>query len=855
MRPIQLQVRNFLSYGENVPPLRFDGLHVVCLSGPNGHGKSALLDAITWALWGKSRARSDDDLIHHGRQEMLVEFEFLLEDQRYRVRRERILRGRRGRSALEFFVWDETRNTWRSLSEPSIRATQRRIEDVLRLDYETFINSAYLKQGRADEFTTKTPGERKRILAEILHLDRYALLEQRAREHMRNAEQRVEVLRHQRATIEQEIAQEEKVRQELKEAEAALAELIQKREAAEAREKELQARLDSLRQLERDVRRQQERVRALREEIRALEEERVGLQTRLQDALTRLARREEIEAQYQELLRLREENAQWNERLARKTRIQERLERSRRALQEARLEIERQRAQLKQQIEHLMERTSLREKAAQRLAEAREQLERLRTLEEEQNSLRDNITALREEQASLHETLRRLKQDMLDLKERIDRLEDARSEPNCPLCGQPLSDEHVAEMLASLQAEGREMGDAFRRGQARLKEIQEELNSMEARLKQYAQELAASAQWQRIHAQAERDLKDAEDAAERLQEVRARLTQVERLLQDGQFAPDAAQEVAQLEQELKALSYDESRHEWVRERLERLAGIEDEHNALTLAAQETESLKERLSRVEIQLENRQSTLAREEEYLREMQERLAQLPEVEKQWRAQAAEVDRISQQEGRAHARVGAARQQLAAIKEQKKRLTELDKQIEEQREAVTIYRDLVQAFGKNGLQAMIIEAVLPEIEQEANRLLARMTEGRMTVRLNTQRELRSGEAAETLDIEIADEMGVRPYEMYSGGEAFRINFALRIALSKLLARRAGASLRSLFIDEGFGSQDSEGRLRLVDAINSIQDEFDLIVVITHIEELKEAFPVRIEVFKGPHGSTFSIT
>ena len=64
----------------------------------------------------------------------------------------------------------------------------------------------------------------------------------------------------------------------------------------------------------------------------------------------------------------------------------------------------------------------------------------------------------------------------------------------------------------------------------------------------------------------------------------------------------------------------------------------------------------------------------------------------------------------------------------------------------------------------------------------------------------------------------------MYSGGEAFRINFAIRIALSKLLARRAGAQLRTLFIDEGFGSQDADGtRPSSCDAINKIQSDFRL--------------------------------
>jgi exonuclease SbcC len=79
-------------------------------------------------------------------------------------------------------------------------------------------------------------------------------------------------------------------------------------------------------------------------------------------------------------------------------------------------------------------------------------------------------------------------------------------------------------------------------------------------------------------------------------------------------------------------------------------------------------------------------------------------------------------------------------------------------------------------------------------------------------------------------------------------------LALSRLLARRAGAQLRTLILDEGFGTQDAQGRERLVQAINIIQDEFDLILVITHIDELKEAFPARIEVTKTPAGSLIEL-
>ncbi len=207
-----------------------------------------------------------------------------------------------------------------------------------------------------------------------------------------------------------------------------------------------------------------------------------------------------------------------------------------------------------------------------------------------------------------------------------------------------------------------------------------------------------------------------------------------------------------------------------------------------------------------------------------------------------------------RAQGREGAALQQLAVLEQLDARRTKLRADLDAVNAELSIFAELRDAFGKKGIQAMIIESAIPEMEVEANRLLQRMSEGRMNLRLETQREKVTGGVAETLDIIIADELGERPYEMFSGGESFRANLALRIALSKLLARRAGAQLQTLIIDEGFGSQDARSLGLVVETINSIKDDFQLIVVISHIEELKDQFGARIDVVKEITGSRVSV-
>ena len=171
MIPVKLTLRNFMPYRE--AELSFEGIHVACLCGDNGNGKSALLDALTWALWGKARAKNDDELIHLGTLEMRVEFEFSIGRQLYRVIRKRSKpkTNRPGHPTLDLQIANG--NGFRSIAGNSIRETEEKIVKTLRMDYDTFVNSAYLLQGQADKFSKAEPYKRKEILAYILGLTRY----------------------------------------------------------------------------------------------------------------------------------------------------------------------------------------------------------------------------------------------------------------------------------------------------------------------------------------------------------------------------------------------------------------------------------------------------------------------------------------------------------------------------------------------------------------------------------------------------------------------------------------------------------------------------------------------------------
>ena len=181
MIPLRLSVRNFMCYRDNVPTLDLESLHVACLCGENGHGKSALLDAITWALWGSARASQQHELIHQGQTDMEVTLDILVRDQVYRVIRKHTRRAgaRQGATVLEFQA--STGDGYRPVTANSVRETEALIVRTIQLDYETFINTAYLQQGKADQFTQNTASKRKEFLAEALGLSYYEQLEERAK--------------------------------------------------------------------------------------------------------------------------------------------------------------------------------------------------------------------------------------------------------------------------------------------------------------------------------------------------------------------------------------------------------------------------------------------------------------------------------------------------------------------------------------------------------------------------------------------------------------------------------------------------------------------------------------------------
>ena len=755
MIPTSLKLHNFTAYGPETPELDLRALKLVVLTGNNGAGKSSVLDAMTWAVWGWSRAGDNADrLVRIGEKEMWVEFSFILHETEYRIVRTRKLGGA-GSTSLQFFAKQNPLNSKSldprlrgddeeiersndnkeiNLTEGTIKTTQQKIIDTLHLTYDTFINSSYLRQGHADEFTLKGPTDRKKILADILGLFEYDALEEKAKLAAREAIDNMRVLDMQILELDSDVANSSKYEDEQSKTESELKEVQAQLTLAEKNLAEVTMRREKHIAVVEIEREKEKRLARMRIDLAEVEKDLVEKRGELTVLKELIGEKEKIEKGYAELLTVRK------------------------------------------QLEGLEEVRTL-------LIRAKDESMRL------ENDVNDEKLKHERELQAIKAKAEQVKGDL----ERLEKdLEKTKSDQAvCPTCGQKMGKDEHAKVLRNLE-------DKI--GVAKV-----DLNELRVEYKKASEfEPSKNAELDNKKKKVEELEKKAAPAAE----LRIKLTglgQFENKKRELDVAAAKENEIKQVGMKLKEQA----------EKLKKEIGESGEIN---------------LTRLESELS----------ELVREVQ--------------TQDMAVRQLRSEESGKKETLAATKQLLTRATQMAESLVKKRKERVEAEQRKKDYEDLALAFGKKGIQAMLIESAIPEIEEEANLLLDKLTDGRMKVELVTQKETKTSGIAETLDIVISDELGARAYEMYSGGEAFRINIALRLALSRLLTRRAGARLQFLIIDEGFGTQDSSGKDKIVEAINTISEDFEKVLIVTHDSELKESFPQRIEVVRGMNGSRFEV-
>ena len=851
-----------MSYGEEVEPLDFQGVDLACLSGNNGVGKSSLLEAITWSLWGKSRAKSDDDLIRLGTEEMWVDFEFEVEGSSYRVIRKRIKKKKKKggfatSGSFDFMIenksGDDEIDNWRSISEHSVAETQEKVIEVLRMDYDTFINSAFLRQGHADEFTIKKPTERKTILADILGLSYYDKLQDRAKELRRSRDIEKESSEQLVENLSEELDSKENCEEEEKKIKGILDKAQVEIESREKEVEKLTSKRNSLEIKKKEAQGLTLKIDELENEIRNLKNEFEEKENNFQKIKEIISQKKDIEEKYSELQELKSENDKLTQVRMKQFSLESQKNQLNNKISDSKKKIEIEQANILDKIKDFSEDIEGKENLEKELKESREKIEIFKKQEEQKEETTKRIQKGNEKKMELKTKKSQIQALGVELKQKIETIKGLHGA--CPTCSQDLDENHKQKVLSDLNQEITDKRNSYLKLDDTEKLYDKKISELQNEIKKLEQKLFKQKQEEKKFYNLEKSLEEVRGKEKELNNLKEKNKTLVSEMEKGNFDLESVKELAKIDNELKKLIYNEKKHKEIELKVNKLMSYEKLHNDLTLALEKEKSDKEYLEKNKLDRKKCEKALkesrVRQEKLINEAKD----LDNIMSKLIEENKELQDLRMQISSIQSEYGAIKEKLDRLKSQETELKDRKKKLKKASVESSIYNELVQAFSKTGIQAMIIESAIPEIEEEANKLLAKMTDGRMEVKFLTQREKKTdGALQETLDIQIIDEQGNRDYEMFSGGEAFRINFAIRIALSKLLAQRSGAKLQLLVIDEGFGTQDSIGQEYIIDAINSIKNDFKKILIITHIQSLKDMFQSRIEVVKDEEGSRFEV-
>jgi exonuclease SbcC len=883
---------------EDGTPIEFDfeGSRLWSITGDNGAGKSAIFDAITYALFGQHRGGAQDDarLIHKGALECEATFEFRLDERLYRVRR--TVSRRKGKATQDPKTWqaawfDPDAGDWRPIQETDReRGLQRWVQKQLGFGYETFVASILLLQGQSDQLIAARPKARFEILSGLLDLQPYERLETAALGHMRSARTQVQNLDAQLAGLPAAGAEE------MEEARSALwarKEALQKAQASVAQAEVLVNEATRHAQLQTDLAEASDalaQTEALLEDAERIRQEYQEWH-RLSEALPKLG------AALTDLQERDIQAAQAEEAGAAAAAIDmEALERAKAAAEKEEHQTEQRASDLHLQHDKLaLALPPLREILQQRRelserAQAAAEVGAANEWEARVAQLENDLRGRQEEQRKADEELRQALETVAQAEAAIGQAEQqlaarraAQDEAVCSRCGQPVDPEHIRRELEDaertvalaqapmesakqdrlvagneaaaaaerLETTSREI-EAARHGLAASRRAEEERQRAQARL-DAAIGAAGQAPADLRAAVAERPLAGAaarvHELGERISALRAQLQtagEAERKARKGyRDAQQAYQDALRNREQLRADAQrlEEKAQGFGRQAVVRLSGLNPEWCRRALAqdepfVRELSIRRSALEDVDDQHRALEGALAERGRLEPRVQELHRSVETVRPEHRLPLEEADGL-QREAQSHlsdsqSHRDEARETFRRLEEALERRQQIETEQTAANRRRALYARLADLFGRRGLQGYLMNAAIQGISDLANETLARISGGQLQLQIVRQASAGGEEEIVIQTTDLASSDDPLDVQFISGSQKFRTSVALASGIGQYAGRGVG-SVRSLIIDEGFGSLDTQGRQEMIDELRNLSDLMDRVIVVSHQEDFQD--------------------
>ncbi len=787
MRITRLRLCNFRQHEETELVL---GAGLTGIIGPNGAGKTTLLEAIAWVMYGMKAARGSRDTIRRRgappRCRVEVEMEFTLGAHAYRVVR--------GLNSAELY-----QDGGATPIANSLEAVTERITRLLGMTRDEFFNTYFTGQKELAVMASMSAPERAQFLSRVLGYEKIRAAQERLKDRRTSMRARLSALQSSLPDPEVLTAEETRAREREREASRTATEAEERARMADAAYAELRPRWDAM-QLER------ERAAALDADLRVADSQLTAARERAaelgrQATAAEAARAElsTLEARLGPLAGLREECAGLDKAAAAHA--------AHRGAVAQLEEVRGRLAELDARVAALPDAKAVAE-AKSRTNEVRARLAAAALRADE---LRTAWVRDKQDAASRHQHLRDQYQELKDQRQRI---VEAGVEGACPTCARPLGRE-FENVLGVLDRQVEAVlgnGKYYKQRVAQLEVEPPELDAAEGERIRIEQELndLVSAQG-RVEAQ----------AAERAGLVAARPPLEKRL---GDIEALAGAEAA---------AYDAARHELVRREMSALEPVSLRAERLRDAAARAGELAANVAAAEGSI----AEAAARADAIRSERARIAVSDEAYQTLRREEQEGDRTRRAAEvglvRARSELGSAVEAVAAFVRRAEEIAARRREADELAREVALHQELDRAL--TDLRTDLNQTLRPELSEIASAFVRDLTNGRYT-----ELELDEDYMATLLD-------EGDPKAVISGGEEDIANLALRLAISQMIAERAGQPLSLLVLDEIFGSLDEERRAAVVELLRGLADRFPQVILITHIDTVRDGFDRIIRVGFDP--------
>lgn len=785
MQITRLHLRNFRQHEDTVIDF---GAGLTGIIGPNGAGKTTLLEAIGFALYGTSAARGTRDSIRRRgappRSPVNVELEFTLGPHQYRLLR--------GLSQAELY-----RDGDASPIANSLGAVTDTVSRLLGMTRDEFYNTYFTGQKELAVMAAMSAPERARFLSRVLGYERLRLVQDQLKVKRSALKATVEAL--QRSLVDETVLDAE---QETAEHRSALA-----GESATKGQQALDVAVADLARVEPEW----QAIKQVRDKVVKLDGDRRVADHKVSDTRERFT---VLDRQLAEALGAKDQLDDLDKELAPLP-----------GLQEERVALDRQAEIHLARRGYLAQATEMRrtlDSIGERLAQVPDDgaVSQAMTLAQTGREARHAAETAAEElrtawvrDAQDAQTKRAtLAEQYLDLKGQRDRVSAAGADGDCPTCGRPLGDDldGVIELLDQQLQEVEFNGSFYKK---RIQQLQDEPNELR--------------QAEAERGRRERAAREAEVEARRLQEL---VQKRPSLLKEREATEER---LGDLEKHLVESDtvYDQDRHEEVKRQVQALEPVVLRAERQRALADQAQSLVGEAERVEREL----SQLEREAASLRQQLAELGFTDEAYVQ-AEQAVERARAGKHEAekrvvRARAELAAATDALAGVTRRREERTQMLAGIDTAKRDLLLHQELDRAF--TDLRTDLNASLRPELSELASVFLRDLTNDRYS----------DLELDEDYVAVLMEDGQAKP--VVSGGEEDVANLALRLAISQMIAERAGQPLSLLVLDEIFGSLDDERRASVLELLRSLRDRFPQVVLITHIESVREGFDrvIRVEV------------